>query len=216
MSNWSTYKDTYLELPPGQSYYNTFFLKGDRTDKLYGSAFVRSPDGQIVYDSGGKPLKNPINQFLGYMNADFIWSVSNKFKYKNLLLSFQFDGSVGGKISDRLYSLTMQGGANIATVEGAIGKSRLDDDTNAGVASYKGTYVGDGVQVSNGAAIKYDNFGNITNYNELQFARNTSTSTVQSWATQYYGQVAEGSLVSKTYTKLREVQIGYDFPKEPG
>jgi hypothetical protein len=147
------------------------------------------------------------------MNADFIWSVSNKFKYKNLLLSFQFDGSVGGKISDRLYSLTMQGGANIATVEGAIGKSRLDDDTNAGVASYKGTYVGDGVQVSNGAAIKYDNFGNITNYNELQFARNTSTSTVQSWATQYYGQVAEGSLVSKTYTKLREVQIGYDFPK---
>jgi hypothetical protein len=108
----------------------------------------------------------------------------------------------------------MQGGANIATVEGALGKSRLDDDTNAGVASYKGTYVGDGVQVTNGTAIKYDNFGHITNYNQLQFTKNTSTSTVQSWATQYYGQVAEGSLVSKTYAKLREVQIGYDFPKE--
>jgi len=121
---------------------------------------------------------------------------------------------VGGKISDRLYSLTMQGGANIATVEGALGKSRLDDDTNAGVASYKGTYVGEGVQVSNGVPIQYDNFGNITNYNALQFTKNTATSTVQSWATQYYGQVMEGSLVSKTYAKLREVQIGYDLPKK--
>ncbi|MEZ2337735.1 SusC/RagA family TonB-linked outer membrane protein [Mucilaginibacter sp. RCC_168] len=214
MANWSTFKDVYLELPPGQTYYNTFYKKGDRTDVLYGSAFVRAPDGQIVYDAGGKPLKNPINQNLGFMNPDFIWSVSNRFRYKNFSFSFQFDGSVGGKISDRLYSLTMQGGANIATVEGALGKSRLDDDTNAGVAAYKGTYVGDGVQVTNGTAIKYDNFGHITNYNQLQFTKNTSTSTVQSWATQYYGQVAEGSLVSKTYAKLREVQIGYDFPKE--
>lgn len=214
MTNWSTFKDTYLELPPGQTYYNTFFQKGDRTDKIYASGFVKSPDGQIVYDAGGKPLKNPINQFLGYMNADFAWSIGNKFKYKNLSVSFQFDGSVGGKISDRLLSLTMQGGSNIATVEGAIGKSRLDDDANAGVANYKGTYVGDGVQVSNGVAIKYDNFGNITNYNELQFSKNTSPSTVQSWATQYYGQVQEGMMVSKTYAKLREVVIGYDLPKK--
>ncbi len=213
-TNWSTYKETYLELPPGQTNYNTFFKKGDRTDAIYGSGFVRSPDGQIVYDSGGKPLKNPINQFLGYMNPDFMWSISNRFKYKNFSFSFQFDGSVGGKISDRLYSLTMQGGANIATVEGAIGKSRLDDDTNAGVASYKGTYVGQGVQVSNGAAIQYDNLGHITNYSQLRFAPNASPSTVQSWATQYYGQIMEGSMVSKTYAKLREVQIGYDLPKD--
>lgn len=87
-------------------------------------------------------------------------------------------------------------------------------DANAGVANYKGTYVGDGVQVSNGVAIKYDNFGHITNYNELQFTKNTATSTVQSWATQYYGQVMEGSLVSRTYAKLREVQIGYELPKK--
>nr|WP_197486676.1 SusC/RagA family TonB-linked outer membrane protein [Mucilaginibacter sp. L294] len=213
LANWATFKDVFLELPPGQTYYNQFFQKGDRTDKLYGSAFVRDPNNNIVYDAGGKPLKNPINQFLGNMNPDFTWSLSNSFRYKNISFSFQFDGSVGGKISNRLYSLTMQGGANIATVEGAIGKSRLDDDVNAGVASYKGTYVGQGVQVSNGAAIKYDNFGHITNYGDLQFAPNTATSTVQSWATQYYGQIMEGSLVSKTYAKLREVQIGYDMPK---
>lgn len=211
--NWATYKDVYDELPPGQTYYNTFFKKGDRTDKLYNTGFVKSPDGQIVYDAGGKPLKNPVNQFLGYMNGDFQWAINNSFHYKQLSLSFQFDGNVGGVISNRLYSLTMQGGANIATVEGAIGKSRLDDDANAGVSSYKGTYVGQGVQVSNSTAIKYDNFGKITNYKELQFAPNTATSTVQTWATQYYGQIQEGMLTSKTYAKLREVVIGYTLPK---
>lgn len=213
MVNWSTYKEVYDELPPGQTVYNTFFKKGDRTDKLYNTGFVKSPDGQIVYDAGGKPLKNPVNQFLGYMNPDYTWGFGNNFHYKSFSFSFQFDGSVGGVISNRLYSLTMQGGSNIATVEGAIGKSRLDDDVNAGVSSYKGTYVGKGVQVSNGAAIAYDNLGHITNYDKLQFAPNASTSTVQTWATQYYGAVAEGSLTTKTYTKLREVVIGYDLPR---
>ncbi|MBO9727991.1 MAG: SusC/RagA family TonB-linked outer membrane protein [Chitinophaga sp.] len=212
--NWSTFKEVYNELPPGQTNYNTYFQKGDRTDKLYSTGFVKTQDGKIVYDAGGKPLKNPYPQFLGYMNADYMWSFSNNFRYKDFNFSFQFDGSVGGVISNRLYSLTMQGGANIATVEGAIGKSRLDDDANAGVASYKGTYIGDGVQVSNGVPIKYDNYGNITNYKDLQFAPNQSTSTVQSWATQYYGQIQEGMLTSKTYAKLREVVIGYNLPQQ--
>ncbi|MBS0026504.1 SusC/RagA family TonB-linked outer membrane protein [Chitinophaga sp. 22321] len=212
--NWSTFKEVYDELPPGQTNYNTYFQKGDRTDKLYSTGFVKTKEGQIVYDAGGKPLKNPYPQFLGYMNADYMWSFSNNFRYKDFNFSFQFDGSVGGVISNRLYSLTMQGGANIATVEGAIGKSRLDDDANAGVGSYKGTYVGDGVQVSNGVPIMYDNYGNITNYKDLQFAPNKSTSTVQSWATQYYGQIQEGMLTSKTYAKLREVVIGYNLPQQ--
>lgn len=212
--NWSTFKEVYNELPPGQTNYNTYFQKGDRTDKLYATGFVKTKEGQIVYDAGGKPLKNPYPQFLGYMNADYMWSFSNNFHYKDFSFSFQFDGSVGGVISNRLYSLTMQGGANIATVEGAIGKSRLDDDVNAGVGSYKGTYVGDGVQVSNNVPIMYDNYGNITNYKDLQFTANKSTSTVQSWATQYYGQIQEGMLTSKTYAKLREVVIGYNLPQE--
>lgn len=212
--NWSTFKEVYNELPPGQTNYNTYFQKGDRTDKLYSTGFVKTQEGKIVYDAGGKPLKNPYPQFLGYMNADYMWSFSNNFHYKDFSFSFQFDGSVGGVISNRLYSLTMQGGANIATVEGAIGKSRLDDDANAGVGAYKGTYVGDGVQVSNGVPIKYDNYGNITNYKDLQFATNTATSTVQSWATQYYGQIQEGMLTSKTYAKLREVVIGYSLPQQ--
>ncbi|MFL9483628.1 SusC/RagA family TonB-linked outer membrane protein [Chitinophagaceae bacterium LWZ2-11] len=211
--NWSTYQDKYKELPAGQTSYNTFYHVGDRVDKLYALGFAKTTDGQIIYDKSGLPLRNPVNQFLGYMNADYNWSIFNKFYYKNFSFSFQFDGSVGGVISDYLYLKTMVGGANIATTEGALGKSRLDDDANAGVASWKGSYVGSGVQVSNGVAINYDNTGKISNYKDLQFAPNASTITVQNWATQYYN-TTEGTMVNKTYAKLREVVIGYDFPKE--
>jgi hypothetical protein len=82
--NWSTFQDKYDELPPGQTNYNTFFKVGDRVDKFYGSAFVKSPDGQIVNDAAGKPLANPVSQFLGYLNADFQWSIYNKFNWKGI------------------------------------------------------------------------------------------------------------------------------------
>ena len=80
--NWSTYKDVYKELPPGQTTYNTFFKAGDRVDKFYSSAFAKSPDGKIIYDSKGYPLALPKAQFLGYLNADYAWSIYNNVSYK--------------------------------------------------------------------------------------------------------------------------------------
>ncbi|GGB00035.1 SusC/RagA family TonB-linked outer membrane protein [Puia dinghuensis] len=209
--NWSTYTEKYKELPGGQSTFNTFYHVGDRVDRLYNLAFARTQDGQVIYDASGLPLRNPVSRFLGNVNPDYTWSVYNKVNYKSFYFSFQFDGSVGGVISDYLLLKTMVGGANIATTEGALGKSRLDDDANAGVSSWKGSYIGQGVQVTNGQAINYDNLGNITNYKSLAFSPNRSTITVQNWATQYYNTI-EGTMVTKTFAKLREVVIGYDLP----
>jgi TonB-linked SusC/RagA family outer membrane protein len=211
--NWSTYKDTYKELPPGQAIYNTFYHVGDRVDKFYGGAFVRTSDGQIINDAAGKPLSNPVAQFLGNLNADFAWSIYNKFTYKNFTLGFQFDGSVGGVTTDYMHRKTMQGGRNIETVEGALGKSRNDDNNNAGDPGYHGTYVGEGVVVSNGVPINFDSqTGGILNYDDLKFIANTQTAGVQDYVSKYYG-VDEANLMSKTFTKLREVTIGYTIPQ---
>jgi len=210
--NWSAFQEKYTELPPGQTSYNTFFYAGDRVDKIYASAFLKTNDGRIIYDNSGLPLRNPVSRYLGYTNPDYTWSIYNKFNYKSFFFGFQFDGSVGGVISDYLLLKTMVGGANIATTEGALGRSREDDDINAGVSTWKGSYIGDGVQITNGVAPRYDNLGNITNYKDLSFARNASTITVQNWATQYYNTM-EGTMVTKTYAKLREVVIGYDLPQ---
>jgi hypothetical protein len=69
------------------------------------------------------------------------------------------------------------------------------------------------VQVANGASINYDSqTGRILNPEGLQFAPNTTKAFVQDYVSRYYG-VAEASLMSKTFAKLREVTISYDLPR---
>ncbi|HEX6426361.1 MAG TPA: SusC/RagA family TonB-linked outer membrane protein [Niastella sp.] len=211
MINWSTFQDKYKELPPGQTTYNTNFKTGDRVDKLYTSAFVKTTDGKIVHDDAGKPLANPVNQFLGYLNADYQWSIYNKIGYKGITLGFQFDGSVGGITTDYLHNKTMRGGRNIETVQGALGVARKADNDHAGDKNFAGVYVGEGMVVSNGVPVNYDNDGNIINYKDLQFTSNKTTSHVQDYVSKFYG-IDEANLMSKTFAKLREVTITYDLP----
>jgi TonB-linked SusC/RagA family outer membrane protein len=212
--NYSSFKEVYNELPEGQSVYDTYFHKGDRVDKFYSSAFLKTEDGKVIYNSSGSPLSNPVSQFLGNLNGKFAWSLYNKFTYKSFALGFQFDGRVGGKTADYMHNKTMRGGRNIETASGALGVARDLDDQNAGDANYKGSYVGEGVVVANGQAINIDSqTGAILNYGELQFSPNTSVKSVQSWVSSYYG-VTEANLMSKTYAKLREVTFGYTIPSK--
>ncbi|HWJ26199.1 MAG TPA: hypothetical protein VNS32_06630, partial [Flavisolibacter sp.] len=210
--NWSTFQDKFDELPPGQETYNTHFKKGDRVDKFYGSAFVKTSSGQIVHDAAGKPLVNPYAQFLGYLNADYQWSIYNKFNYKSISFGFQLDGSVGGVTTDYMHNKTMRGGRNIETVEGALGAARQADNDHAGDPNFPGIYVGQGVVVSNGVPINFQSpTGEILNYKELSFAPNTQVTHVQDYVSKYYN-VDEANLMSKTFAKLREVTLGYDLP----
>ena len=212
--NVSTFQDKYDELPPGQTIYNRFFKKGDRVDKFYSSAFVKTTDGKIVYDNAGKPLSNPVSQFLGYLNADYQWSIYNKLDWKGFSLGFQFDGSVGGVTTDYMHNKTMRGGRNIETAQGALGAARSTDNDHAGDPNYPGVYIGDGVVVSNNVAINYDGqTGAILNYKDLQFAQNTHVVQVQDFVSKYYG-IDEANLMSKTFAKLREVTISYELPSK--
>ncbi len=204
--NWSTYRERYDELPPGQSTIFNFFKKGDRVDKFYGSAYVRNPDGQIINDAGGRPIVYPVAQFLGYADPNWIWGVNNKVSWKNLSVSFLFDGRVGGVMENYIRRQTFRGGRHIETVQGAMGDARYQD--------YKGvkSYVGEGVVVSNGTPITYDPVtGAVTNYKDLQFAPNTTKTYLQDYISRYNSQT-EGNLMSKTFTKLREVIVGYSLP----
>ena len=215
--NWSTFKEVYDELPPGQTTYSTSndhnAKVGDRVDKFYGSTFVRTTDGHIIFDASGYPLYNPVPQFLGNLNGDFQWSIYNKVSYRQFTLGFQFDGNVGGVLTDYMHLKTMRGGRNIETVEGAFGISRADDNAHAGDASWKGSYVGDGVVVSNGVPINFDSqTGAILNYGDLKFAPNTSTTLIQQYVSDYYN-TDESNLMSKTFAALREVTLGYSLPQ---
>ena len=158
-ANYSTYQQYLKEIYPGVNKLNTFLTVGDRMDKLYSSAFVRTQDGKIINDGSGRPIRNSVAQFMGNANFDFTAAINNTLSYKNFSLKFQFDGRFGGKIQDYVMKKTFQGGRNIATVEGAMGIARLND--TKGIKSY----IGEGVQVSNSAAIAYNSDGMVTNYN---------------------------------------------------
>ncbi len=206
MLNLSKYRRTLAELPAGIDVLNTFYRKGDRLDKVYSSSFVRTQDGQIINDAGGRPIVNTISQFKGYADPDLVWGLNNRFTYKDLSFSFQFDGRIGGIMENYVRKQTFRGGRNIETIEGAMGEARYQD--------YKGVkaYVGEGVTVSNGVAIQYDPVtGAVTNYAQLQFAPNTTKTFLQDYISRYYNTF-EGNMMSKTYFKLREVVISYNLP----
>lgn len=206
--NLSKYRRTLSELPAGVDVLSTFYHKGDRLDKVYGSSYVRTPDGQIINDAGGRPIVAPVAQFRGYADPDLVWGLNNRFSYKSFTFSFQFDGRMGGVMEDYVRKQTFRGGRHIETTEGAMGEARYQD--YLGVKSY----VGEGVTVANGVAIKYDPVtGAVTNYGELKFAANTTKTFLQDYISRYYN-TSEGNMISRTYVKLREVVFTYNIPTE--
>ena len=208
MLNWSTYRQTYKELPADSILVGDIYVKpGDRLDLYQGLAFVRTPEGQIVNDAGGRPLRYPKNQILGYSNPDWVWGLTNKFSYKNLFLTLQIDGRVGGEMENYIRRQTFRGGRHIETVQGAMGDARYQD--YLGVKSW----VGEGVVVTSGTPVYDPVTGQITNYKDLTFAPNGTKTYLQDYISRY-NSTAEGNLMSKSFAKLREITLGYNIPSK--
>ncbi len=184
---------------------NQFINIGDRIDQVFISTFQRTKEGQIINDAGGRPLVNGLGTYVGNALPDYVWGINNKVSYKNWALSFQFDGRVGGVIEDYIRRQTFRGGRNIETVEGALGAAR-DFDTQ-GVKSY----IGEGVYISEGSPTFSSITGEITNYDKLKFAPNNIKTFAQDYISRY-NSTPEGNLMSKTFSKLREVTLSYNFP----
>jgi hypothetical protein len=131
---------------------------------------------------------------------------------------------VGGMVQDRVMRKGIEGGSNIFTAEGSVGVARAAE-TKAVVynsttgsytidPNYKGTYIGEGVQISNNTPIQYDPVtGVITNLSSLQFAQNKSVIPfIQDYVSSFFNDF-EHTSVSKTYAKLRELTITYSIPQ---
>jgi len=206
-ANYSTSKQYLKEIYPGVEAYNVYLKVGDRMDKIYGSDFVRTPDGQLINDESGRPIRNPNARFLGFASPDFVAAIRNTFTYKDWSFSFQLDGRFGGTILDYVERQTYRGGRHIATVEGEMGEARYND--------YQGikSYVGEGVVISNGIAPEFDQDGNVLNYDQLSYAPNTTTTYLQDYISRYYG-TDNAVNTSRTFVKLREVVITYSIPSQ--
>ena len=124
-----------------------------------------------------------------------------------MTLSFLFDGRIGGVIVNYTQQQAYRGGRHIGTTQGIFAEARPQDAL--GVKAF----VGQGVVVSNGVAIKYDANGNVTNYADLQFAPNTVKTYVQDYVGRYYN-TNEGNLMSRSFGMLKEVVVGVKLPSK--
>lgn len=228
-ANYSTYKERITAIYPGQGTLqqnNHNYVVGDRPDAIYGTKFVRDGSGNIINSysvdgtgkiTGGTPISSPgglSNQgLLGYANPDFSFGITNTFSYKGFSLSFQFDGRIGGKIYDRTYYQSMNGGTALETATGAFGAARLAEwnSTNEGTVGATPAFVGPGVHIVSGTPVYAG--GQITNLKDLTFAPNTIPVTVQSYVSSGIGgNFDEYYMISRSYAKLREATLSYSLP----
>jgi TonB-linked SusC/RagA family outer membrane protein len=192
---------------------NNYEKNGQRIDLVYGDAFVRTPDGQMVIDKTSglytriSDLGSSGQKIYGHSDPDWQWGIVNTVSYKSFSVRFQFDGMVGGVIEDYVRKKTLQGGRHIESIEGAFGVARPMDEANIAA------YTGQGVNLNGPNGIQLDPItGQILNYKELTATTNTTKSQVQPFVTRM-ASVPDLDIINKTYAKLREVAITYVLPQ---
>ncbi len=130
---------------------------GGRMGDLYGAGFVRSPDGQVVYNSAGLPILSAQTQKWGNAFADWKAGLLNEFSYKNLRLSVLFDGQKGGSMFSQTSHKSNTLGKTKVTLPGRDGGIV----GNGVVLDANGKYVPNTTRVP--AATYYDNYYQILN-----------------------------------------------------
>jgi TonB-linked SusC/RagA family outer membrane protein len=197
-ANYSKVHNYVKEYYGGDSIRNAIKV-GERTDVFRGWDWERSPDGQIVYGSNGFPqyIDHEVN--IGHTDPDFIFGLTNNISYKNLTLSFSFDGRIGGVMYNGLEQKLYEGGMHPATA------NSYRDDSYAG----NKTFTGPGVVTTSGS-VQYDVQGNIIS-DTRKFAPNTTKVSYIDWVfATYVNGIPGADMYKRTFVKLREVVLSYN------
>lgn len=155
---------------------------GGSMGDLYGLGYVRSPDGQIVYDSTtGVALITQDVIHIGNTIPKGKASINNKISYRNWRFNFLFDGQWGGVAHSLMHYKMVEQGKLQVTIPGR----------------YNGI-IGNGVvQNADGSYRKNDVVA--TNIDEY-------------YRSHMGGGNAEGSTFSTDFIKFREVRLEYSLP----
>ncbi|KAA2241392.1 SusC/RagA family TonB-linked outer membrane protein [Chitinophaga agrisoli] len=187
--------------------------KGQRYGALFGKAYLRNEQGQILVDASGAPSIDPNKKILGYYTPKWIGSINNAFSFKGVSVSFLIDTKQGGSIWS---------GTNYTGIYTGVLKQSLPgrDRDHGGLPYY---YPGNDkkaipVQLASydaaapGGAIVYDDgiiFDGVTKDGK----KNTTILPAQSYYKAVYNSsLNESSVYDASFIKLREVRVGYTFP----
>ncbi|MGY5355886.1 SusC/RagA family TonB-linked outer membrane protein [Wenyingzhuangia sp. IMCC45467] len=183
---------------------NVYSYVGEQMHVIYGRGFQRAPEGAVYVDENGKEqdasgmhlvnadgypiLDEAPDRKIGNVNPDWRGGFVQRFRYKNLSLSANFTGQLGGNtFSVTNFALSYQG--------------KLAN-------SLEGRY--DGL-VHNGVNAVVNTDGSTT------YTKNTTvTKSIQTYYNSYIWNRnnTETNTFSNSYLKLRELRVDYKFPQE--
>ncbi|MBW8524044.1 SusC/RagA family TonB-linked outer membrane protein [Chryseobacterium chendengshani] len=194
-ANWSMNRNKILSIPAefngepyvmgnvgGAVYFNA--VVGGSLGDLYGYGLMYTPNGEVIYGSDGLTAKPTQMKKIGNAYPKWRAGLQNEFKYKNITLSFSFDGQYKGvAYSQSHHKMSEQG--------------KLEH-TLAGRDNPGGLIIGEGVvQNPDGS-----------------FSANTKGVLASAYYADYYRRAnVETNTFDTSFIKLRDARIAYSFPK---
>lgn len=153
--------------------------------------------GQVVYNSAGKPVPTTERILMGNYNPDWLAGISNRLSYKGISLSVLVDHRQGGVVYSHTQTVGREGGRIIETLEGRAN-------------GYDLSLPGNGV-VGEGVVPVTNSSDQITGY-----APNTTKLSAREWHTTITlgRRLLESMIYDATFTKIREVVLGYTIPNK--
>jgi TonB-linked SusC/RagA family outer membrane protein len=180
---------------------------GQAYGALYGTAYERDSNGNIVVGANGLPKADPQKKVLGHYTPDYLAGVTNTLTYKNLEFSFLVDASVGGE----LFSGTNRTGNYTGVLAQTLpGRDAANGGLNYYLTGTTKTLLPAGSTAPGGATV-YDD-GMIFNGVYADGTPNTSVLSAQEYYKASYN-ISEAYIYSSTFVKLREVKLAYNFNK---
>lgn len=172
---------------------------GERRGAMYGKGFQRAPNGEMLFTKSGDTQRGD-KKYLGNYNPDWMGSLANDFRYKNISLSFLLDLRVGGVFYSRTnYDLNIRG---------------LSEATLLGGEDENGVYTARDYIVPDGMILDEGEYRKLTREDLIESGLSSGGLTGQSyWENMMDSEIPEAAIYDATYLKLRELRIGYDVPE---
>ncbi|WP_321826607.1 SusC/RagA family TonB-linked outer membrane protein [Maribacter dokdonensis] len=165
--------------------------EGGSISAIYGRGFQRVEDetseyfGQMIINNQGIPERTDDLVYQGDYAPDFTLGIQNTFKYKNVDLGFLIDTRQGGIVVSRTKTIGSTSGQLQETLEGRETGIVAEGVINTGTAE------------------------------NPVYTPNTINVDARTFNNRYYERDnVEAAKYDASYTKLREVSLGYSFPQK--
>ena len=172
-------------------------------------SYDQSLVGKIIVDKNGLPQNTDEMVKIGSINYDYMMGIGSSLKYKDFSLSFDFDIRQGGLMFSRTHDITYFTGNAMQTAY---------NDRNPFVVNNSVMVVGSHMEnVYENGVQQFDDLGKPIQISVDDYGENSLPlygTTLYNYWDNGATAMGSGSLVSKSYVKLRQVVFGWDVPKK--